>query len=53
MYAAGYKSNIWNFDWLTPDINKHIENIPIIDKDKISKLADVIEFKEVEQFNKY
>ena len=53
MYAAGYKNNIWNFDWLMPDLEKLIENIPIIDKDKISKLADVIEFKEVEQFNKY
>lgn len=53
MYAAGYKTSIWNIDWLKPDIKSLIESIPIIDKDKINSLPNVIEFKEIEHFNRY
>lgn len=53
LYAVGYKQVIWNFDWLKSDIKDLIESIPIIDKDKINSLPDVIEYKEIEHFNRY
>lgn len=53
IYAAGYDQAIWNFDWIKSDIKSLIESIPIIDKDKINNLSEVIEFKEIEQFNRY
>ncbi len=53
LYAAGYKTPIWNFDWLKSDIKEIIERIPIIDKKMVDSLPEVIEYREIEQFNKY
>lgn len=53
IYAAGYNQIIWNFEWLKPDIKTLIESILIIDNERISSLPDVIEFNEIEQFNRY
>ncbi len=52
-YAAGYKIRIWNLDWLKPEIKRIIEDNSFIDKDKIDRLADIIEYKEIEHFNRY
>ena len=53
LYAAGYNQAIWNFDWLKPDIKTLIESIPIIDREEINCLPNVIELKEIELFNRY
>ncbi|MEE3416609.1 MAG: RNA-directed DNA polymerase [Prevotella sp.] len=53
LYAAGYKTLIWNFEWLKSDIKEIIERIPIIDKEMVDNLPEVIEYREIEQFNKY
>ena len=52
-YAAGYKTSIWNLDWLKSEIINLFERESIIDKEKIDSLPDVIEYKEIEQFNRY
>lgn len=52
-YAAGFERSIWNSDWLKADVKKVIDGISFIDKEKIDNLPDVIEYKEIEQFNKY
>lgn len=53
MYAAGYKTAIWNIDWLKSDIKSIFDSISIIDNDMIKCLPEVIEFNEIEQFNRY
>ena len=53
LYAAGYEMPIWNFDWLKSEIKEIIEKIPIIDKKMVDNLPEVIEYREIEQFNKY
>ena len=52
-YAAGYKTSIWNLDWLKSEIINLFERESIIDKEKIDSLPDVIEYTEIEQFNRY
>ena len=52
-YAAGLEKNIWNFDWLKFDIKKLIESVSFIDKEKIDILPNVIEYREIEHFNRY
>lgn len=52
-YAAGLENSIWNFDWLKSDVKKVIDSIPFVDKEKIDSLSDVIEYREIEQFNRY
>ena len=52
-YVAGLEKSIWNFDWLKSDVKKVIDGISFIDKEKIDNLPDVIEYKEIEQFNRY
>ena len=52
-YAAGLKNSIWNFDWLKSDIKKVIDGISFIEKEIIDNLPDFIEYKEIEQFNRY
>ncbi len=53
MYAAGYNKLIWNLDWLKPDIKSIFERNSIIDTKMIDKLPNVIEYKEIEFFNRY
>ena len=52
-YAAGLEKSIWNFDWLKSDVKKVTDGVSFIDKKKTDNLPDVIEYKEIEQFNKY
>lgn len=52
-YAAGLEKSIWNFDWLKSDIKKKIDGLSFVDKGKIDILPEVIEYKEIEQFNRY
>ena len=52
-YAAGFENSIWNFDWLKSDVKKVIDGISFVEKEKIDNLPDVIEYKEIEQFNIY
>ena len=52
-YAAGLEKNIWNVDWLKSDFKKVIDSISCIDKVKIENLPGVIEYKEIEQLNRY
>lgn len=51
--AAGQVSSIWNISWLKADVQKVFEDNPIVDEDEINRLPDVIEYKEVESFNRY
>lgn len=53
LYVAGYKTSIWNFDWLNSGIRKVIDGISFVEKENIENLPDVIEYKEIEQFNRY
>lgn len=55
-YAAGEKRlnpTIWNISWLKDDVQKIFIANPIVNEDEINNLSEVIEYKEIETFNKY
>ena len=55
-YAAGGKRlnlTIWNISWLKDDVQKIFIANPIVNEDEINNLSEVIEYKEIETFNRY
>lgn len=55
-YAADAKRQnptIWNISWLKKDVQKIFIANPIVNEDEINNLSEVIEYKEIETFNKY
>lgn len=52
-YAAGENTSIWNVNWLKAELKDIFASVSCVDEEEISKLPNVIEYKEFETFNKY
>ena len=52
-HVADKSYQIWNLNWLNPDIRKIVEGSSIVDESEIEALPSIIEHSEIETFSKY
>ena len=50
MALQGVSQTLWNFSWLKEEYQKQLEEISIINQDKLREISSVIPLEEVDLF---